>query len=180
MPRLTIPVTDDDHILGETEDATYTLVEYGDLQCPDTAIAEPELQDVLLEMEGQIRFVYRHFPLNDIHIHAQMAAEALEAAGAQGKFWEMRQLLLENQHHLEYESLLEHARELKLDLERFKRELDDHTHAKRIEEDMKGGVRSGVEATPTFFLNRDMLDPGISLYDVFEDLAEEEDEESEE
>ena len=171
MAILTSPVGPGDHISGPSG-AAYTIVEYGDLQCPDTAVSEPELMEILQEMEEKVRLVYRHFPLADIHAHAYLAAEATEAAGAQGKFWEMREMLLENQDHLDRASVAEYAKELKLDLARFERDLDSHAFAGKIDADVQSGLRAGVEQTPTLFLNDSMLPHGMDLYEVFDTLEE--------
>jgi protein-disulfide isomerase len=109
-----------------------------------------EIQRALGE---RLRFVFRNFPLTQLHPHAQQAAEAAEAAGAQGRFWEMHDLLFERQRRLDHRHLLEYARELDLDTERFERDLAGHTQAARLREDFLSGVRSGVNGTPTFFIN---------------------------
>jgi protein-disulfide isomerase len=150
----------------------HTLVQYGDLQCPDTAAAELELQEIMQDMDEAVRLVFRHFPLTDMHPAAYRAAEASEAAGAQGKFWEMRRMLLENQDHLDAESMSEYARELRLDVARFDRDVQSHAFAGKIDVDIESALRSGVEASPTFFLDGIMLDPGQDLYAVMESLDE--------
>jgi protein-disulfide isomerase len=150
-PRLAVPVSDRDHILGPPN-ASLTLVEYGDYECPYCRAAAPAVREVLQLVED-LRFVYRHFPLTQTHPHAFQAAEAAEAAGAQGRFWEMHELLFANQDRLELEDLVAYARVVGLDLERFAAELANHVHAGRIREDFMSGVRSGVNGTPTFFFN---------------------------
>ncbi len=158
MPRLTMPVDPDrDHILGP-EDAPVTLVEYGDFQCPHCGAAYPILESILKKMGNRIRFVYRHFPLTDAHPDAAHAAEASEAAAAQGKFWEMHHLLFEHQDALDGQSLRSYAVRLALDLDRFDRDLRDHLYAGRIRDDFSSGLRSGVNGTPTFFINGERYD----------------------
>jgi len=151
-PNLTGAISPSDHILG-SPDATITLVEYGDFECPNCLAAYPVIQE-LLELHGkQLRFVFRHFPIVLSHDHAQKAAEAAEAAGAQGKFWEMHDLLFEHQDDLDSASLISYARTLGLDVERFTRELESGAWADRVYHDRAGGEVSGVSWTPTFFVN---------------------------
>jgi NhaA family Na+:H+ antiporter len=150
--KLAVPVGERDHTLGP-DDAPVTLVEYGDLECPYCRQVNPVIQEVRRRLGGRVRYVFRHFPIRSSHVHAQIAAEAAEAAGAQGKFWEMQELLLEHQEALDESHLLEYAAELDLDLERFKRELDEKVYAGRVKDDFLGGVRSGVNGTPNFFIN---------------------------
>lgn len=149
---LTIPVGPDDHSIGP-EDAPVTLVEYGDYECPYCRQAHPIVRQVRERLGDQFRFVFRHFPIRAIHPHAQHAAEAAEAAGAQGRFWEMHDILFENQEQLDDASLRAYAARLRLDLDRFTRDMEEHTFAERIDDDLMGGVRSGVNGTPTFYLN---------------------------
>jgi protein-disulfide isomerase len=152
QPRLTPPVSEQDHAQGPPT-AAVTLVEYGDFECPHCRHAHEILPEVQEHFGDRLRLVFRNFPLAQMHPHAETAAEAAEAAGAQGKFWEMHDLLFEHQDALDEESLLRYARKLKLDLERFERELRDGVHAARVRENFSSGVRSGVNGTPTFFLN---------------------------
>jgi protein-disulfide isomerase len=151
-PRLTVPVGERDHVRGP-ETAPLTLVEYGDYECPFCAAAHPEVSEVIAVLGDELRFAFRHFPLAQIHPHAQQAAEAAEAAGHQSRFWEMHDLLFANQHRLGLQDLLAYAEALRLDLTRFALELQTHVHAPRVREDFIGGVRSGVNGTPTFFVN---------------------------
>lgn len=141
-----------DHVLGMV-DAPVTLVEYGDFECPFCGSAYPELKRVLAALGPKVRFVFRHFPLSDEHPHAQHAAEVAEAAGVQGKFWEMHDLLYRRQEALADEHLAAYADQLGLDAHRVKRELEAHVHAARVREDFLSGVRSGVSGTPRFFIN---------------------------
>jgi protein-disulfide isomerase len=151
-PRLTVPVSERDHVLGP-ETASVTLVEYGDFECPFCGAAYPSVVQVRKLLGDDLRFAYRHFPLSKIHPHALPAAEAAEAAGAQGRFWEMHDLLFANQRALGPDHLLGYAEALGLDLERFALELREHTHEPRIRDDFMSGIRSGVNGTPTFFVN---------------------------
>jgi protein-disulfide isomerase len=151
-PQLTLPVSGRDHALG-THTAPVTLLEYGDYECPFCAAAHPAVKHVLQLVPGDILFAYRHFPLTQIHPHAQQAAETAEAAGAQGRFWEMHDLLFAHQDHLALRDLVEYATALGLDLDRFASELESGAHTARVREDFLSGVRSGVNGTPTFFVN---------------------------
>jgi len=149
---LTLPVSDRDHIEGPA-DAAVTLVEYGDYECPYCGAAYPIVKEVQARMGDRLRFVFRNFPLTTSHPHAERAAEAAEAAGAQGTFWPMHDLLYENQRRLRDEDLRAYGEQLGLDLERFGRELADHVHAERVREDFMSGVRSGVNGTPSFYID---------------------------
>jgi protein-disulfide isomerase len=149
---LAVPVDPDrDHIRGP-EEAPVTLLEYGDLECPYCGQAEPVVRE-LLSSAGDIRYVWRHLPLSDVHPRAQLAAEATEAAGAQGRFWEMHDLLLAHQDALRPADLTRYATDLGLDLDRFTDELRRHVWAARIAEDVDGADLSNVAGTPTFFVN---------------------------
>jgi protein-disulfide isomerase len=150
---LTVPVAGDrDHIQGPAA-ARVTLVEYGDYECPYCGEAYPIVKEVQSRLGEQLRFVFRNFPIPTSHPHAEQAAEAAEAAGAQGRFWEMHDLLYERQRHLRGPGLHAYAEELGLDVERFDREMAEHVHARRVHEDFMSGVRSGVNGTPTFYIN---------------------------
>jgi len=149
---LAVPVDPDrDHIRGP-EDALVTLVEYGDFECPYCGLAEPVVRQLLRDF-GDVRYVWRHLPLNDVHPHAQLAAEAAEAAAAQGAFRELYEKLLAHQDALTRDDLIGYAAELGLDTERFADDLDDHAGAARIAEDVDSADLSGVSGTPTFFVN---------------------------
>jgi len=149
---LKVPVTSQDHILGD-ENASVTLVEYGDYECPYCGAAHPIIKQILETFGPDLRFVYRHFPLTNVHPNAEIAAEAAEAAGSQGKFWPMHDWLFENQQDLGMRSFAAAARHLKLDVPLFLDELAAHAHHQKIQADFMGGVRSGVNGTPTFFIN---------------------------
>jgi Na+/H+ antiporter NhaA len=141
-----------DHIRG-SEDAPVTLVEYGDYECPYCGQAEMAIRELLDSFGDDLRYVWRHLPLNDVHEHAQLAAEAAEAAAAQGKFWEMHDRLLDHQDALRPKDLMGHARELGLDVDRFMDELHDRKYAARVEDDVATADASGVAGTPSFFIN---------------------------
>jgi Na+/H+ antiporter NhaA len=140
-----------DHIRGPAE-AAVTLVEYGDLECPYCGQAEQVIRELLSDF-GDLRYVWRHLPLNDVHPHAQLAAEASEAAGAQDKFWEMHDLMLAHQERLTLRDIMGYAQELGLDTERFKEHLRRRKGAPRIAEDVESADMSGVSGTPSFFIN---------------------------
>jgi protein-disulfide isomerase len=149
---LSDPVDDEhDHIRGP-EDAPVTLVEYGDFECPYCGQAEPIVRELLAD-RGDVRYVWRHLPLTDVHPNAELAAEAAEAAGAQGKFWEMHDRLLQNQSALRPPALLKHAEALGLDVERFREDLRRNAYAGRLARDVESAELSGVSGTPTFFVN---------------------------
>ncbi len=142
-----------DHIEGPVN-ATLTLVEYGDYQCPYCGAAYPEVKKVQKELGSELRFVFRNFPLTNIHEHAMNAAETAEAASAQGKFWPMHDFLYEHQGTLGDPSVaLSYAKKLGLDTQQFEREIAQHAYQKRVKDDFMSGVRSGVNGTPTFYVN---------------------------
>ena len=150
--RLVAPVSDHDHLIGAA-DAPVTLVEYGDYECPYCGRAFPIVQQVRHALGDQLRFVFRNFPLTQIHEHAAHAAEVAEAAAAQGKFWPMHDWLFRHQTALDDDSLLAGAREVGLDVERVQRELAESMHRARVREDFATGIKSGVNGTPTFYIN---------------------------
>jgi len=149
---LTPPVGERDHIAGP-DDAPVTLVEYGDYECPYCGMAHPVVKRAQRELGNQLRFVFRNFPLAEAHPHAQTAAQAAEAAGAQGRFWEMHDMIFEHQDALEVKDLLGYAASLGLDAEKIARDLEAGTYVKRVREEFRSGVKSGVNGTPTFFVN---------------------------
>ena len=150
--RLSPPVTDRDHVQGSAQ-ASVTLVEYGDYECPHCGRAHPIVKEVQRRLGARLRFVFRNFPLAEMHPHAQHAAEAAEAAAGQERFWEMHDALFEHQRSLDDRHLVQYAQTLGLDLQRFQQELASHAYAGRVREDFRSGVRSGVNGTPTFFIN---------------------------
>lgn len=149
---LSIPVSDDDHSIGPA-DAPVTLVEYGDYECSFCGEAHPIVREATDRLGDRLRFVFRQFPIATSHPHAQAAAEASEAAGAQGKFWEMHDQLYRHQDALEDADLRTYAEASGLDLERFDREMASGHWADRVQAQFMGGVRSGVNGTPSFFIN---------------------------
>lgn len=161
------PIGPTDHVLGAPH-ATVEVVEYGDFQCPICKVAAPAVQTLLGRFDGRIRFAYRHFPLEEIHPYALCAAEAAECAGAQGKFWEMHQLLFDNQPRLDRKSLHEYAQSLGLDMNRFRLEMDGESYRQRIREQMEVARRSHLRATPGFFVDRRIQDVSFGMQSLFE------------
>jgi len=150
--HLTVPVSDRDHVLGPA-DAALQLVMYGDYECPYTAMAHELIQELLDALGERLCFVYRNFPLADIHPHALQAAIAVEAAATEGRFWEMHHQLFSHQEALDEASLIRHAVAVGLDPARFTTELQEGKHEARVRQDFRSGEASGVRSTPTFFLN---------------------------
>jgi protein-disulfide isomerase len=167
--RLSPPVNDADHSHGP-HDATVTLVEYGDYECPHCGRAHPIVKEVQRRLGARLRFVFRNFPLAQAHPHATQAAEAAEAAATQGKFWEMHDRLFEHQMALDEPHLLQHAETLGLDREQFHADLAAHTYAERVRRDFVSGVRSGVNGTPTFFIDGIRYDDAWDLETLEEAL----------
>jgi protein-disulfide isomerase len=158
LERLAVPVTPGDHALGAIEPSV-TLVEYGEFECPHCGRAHFQLKAVRERFsELNACFVFRHFARDEVHPFSVRAAVAAEAAGAQGRFWEMHDHLFENQHSLEYEDLERHAVAVRLDVERFLRDLVDPRHLERVNAHRDGAIESGVTSTPTFFLNGERYD----------------------
>lgn len=152
MSKLTVPIGPEDHSQGNP-DAEFTLVEYGDYECPHCGTAYPIVKRLQRHFEKRLLFVFRNFPLSQIHPTAEAAAEAAEFAGAHGKFWEMHDLLFENQERLGGELLLELAENLNLSSADLTTSIESGEYAKHVRADFSGGVRSGVNGTPTFFIN---------------------------
>ncbi len=150
--NLAVAVGKSDHAQGP-EDAPVTVVEYGDYQCPYCSDMNPMIKAIAKAMGKQLRFVFRHMPLLEMHPYAQHAAEAAEAAGAQGKFWEMHDAILQQQSELGSDLLHQLAVRLKLDVEQFSNDLETRRYRPRVKRDFMGGMRSGVAGTPTFFIN---------------------------
>ena len=153
MSSLKVPVTEADHIQGNNEDAPIVLVEYGDYECPHCAHAHPIVKQLQRHYGDRLRFVFRNFPLTEIHPMAEPAAEAAEFAAAHRKFWEMHDAIYDNQPELSLALLLELAGELGLSESKLRAALADHQFLPKIRSDFMGGVRSGVNGTPTFFIN---------------------------
>ena len=159
---LTLPVSSRDHSAGP-DAAPLMLVEYGDYQCPYCRKAFPIVKELQRQLGTQLRFVFRNFPLTQIHPQAQHAAEAAEAAAAQGRFWEMYELLLQPSSSLDLDSLVSHARDLSLDIDRFRREVTGRAYAAKIDSDVREGVKNGVNATPKFYVDGERIDGKFPL-----------------
>lgn len=165
------PVVAIDHVRGSAH-APVVVVEYGDFECPNCRQAAPVVNLLLERFAGQVCAVYRHFPLEESHPHALLAAQAAECAGAQGKFWEMHDLLFDHQDRLRRAHLREYADRLQLDLVRFDAELDDEIYLQRVREHIAGGVRSGVRNTPTFYIDGAIRDVSFNLHALFDGVQE--------
>jgi protein-disulfide isomerase len=167
--ELAVPVAAVDHVLGPA-DARVTVVEYGDFECPICKQAAPAVKLALNRFAGRMRFVYRHFPLEEVHPHALLAAEAAEAAGGQGQFWQMHDLLFENRSHLKPNHLRGYVERLELDLLRYDADMEDELYRQRVREHIEGGSRSGVRATPTFFINGRIHDVSYGMQHLMEGI----------
>jgi protein-disulfide isomerase len=165
--HLVDPVVPTDHALGP-DHAPVTVVEYGDFECPHCKQASGTVKLILASFDQQVRFVFRHFPLEGVHPHAMHAAQAAECAGDQGKFWEMHDLLFAHQPHFKLPQLLQYAQSLGLDMARFTAEMDDEIYLQRVREHQRGGDASGVRATPTFFVNGTLVDVSYGLRALLE------------
>jgi protein-disulfide isomerase len=154
---LRAPITAVDHVRGAVH-PRIVIVEYGDFECPICRAAEPGVRMILKQSVTAIQLVYRHFPLESVHPHALMAAEAAEAAAAQGMFWEMHERLMHEGAHLDRSSLVRHAEALGLDMPLFKAALDDEIYRQRVREHVDGGLRSHLRATPGFYVNGRVCD----------------------
>ena len=149
---LVLPVSDRDHVRGNV-DAPITLLEYGDYECPDCFHAAPIVNQLREQFGNKLRFVFRHFPQSNVHPHASTAAQAAEAAGQQGKYWEMHDVLFKHQHDLIDHDITHFALMIGLELYRFEADMSSERFAARVREDYASGVASGVKGTPTFFIN---------------------------
>ena len=150
--RLTEPLGADDHLAG-TPSAPVTLIEYGDFQCPYCRAAHPIVQEVLRQRPGVVRFAYRHFPLTNVHPYADLAAEVAESAAAHGQFWPMHDWLFENQELIDPVHIGVGVTSLGLPVDVVDKELSEHVYSDRVHRDFVSGVRSGVNGTPTFYIN---------------------------
>ena len=168
--ELTVPVGATDHVTGAPH-AVATVLEYGDFECPNCWQAQPAVKLLLERFAGRVRFVFRHFPLAEVHPHALAAAQAAESAGGQGKFWQMHDLLFENQAHLKAKDLHGYAERLGLDIARYTAELDDEIYLQRVREQLQGGLDSGVRGTPTFFINGRIEDVSFGLRALFDAVS---------
>jgi protein-disulfide isomerase len=152
LSKLLLPIQPEDHVQG-SPDARYTLVEYGDYECPDCGRLFVTLGELHVQLRDELRLAFRHYPLSGVHPHAQQAAEAAEAAGAQGRFWEMHDLLFANQSALGTKDLNRYAGQLSLDTQRFRDEVKHRIYEDRVREDFRRGVANGVYGTPGLFIN---------------------------
>lgn len=164
MSKLRIPINDKDQKAGD-EKSKVILVEYGDYQCPHCGAAHPLVKQLLREYGGRILFVFRNFPLQEAHPAAMMAACTAEAAGVQKKFWEMHDLIFEHQDELDESDMTPFAGALNLDLKKFNRDVRSRDILNKVESDFEGGIRSGVNGTPTFFLNGNRLNGYDASYE---------------
>ena len=162
MSRLRPPLGPGDHVLG-APDARIMLVEYGDYECPYCGQVHPIVSALQRELGEDLCVAFRHFPMGQAHPHATRAAQAAEAAGLQGRFWEMHDLLFENQDRLEEPYLRRYAERLGLDLHRFDRDIESEEVAAKVRSDFLSGARSGVNGTPTFFVNGERYDGSWAL-----------------
>jgi len=163
---LTVPVSDRDHIQGPP-DAPVTLVEYGDYQCPHCRQVYYNIKELQEQLGDRIRYVYRHLPIRSAHPYAQLAAEAAEAAAAQGKFWEMHDMLYGHD-EIDKSHLIEYAELLNLDMDQFRADLSNQQFTEKVQQDFNSGIRSGVNGTPTFFLNGERYDGAWDLESLLE------------
>lgn len=165
MSTLRIPVSPGDHSEGPA-DAPVTFVEYGDYECPHCGRAFPIVKQLQKVLTGRLRFVFRNFPISQIHPHAVHAAIAAEAAARQGRFWPMHDRIFMHQQRLDDASLRTYAADLDLDVEQFDRDMQDPAIADRVRADFDGGIRSGVNGTPTFFVNGVRVDTGYEYEEL--------------
>jgi protein-disulfide isomerase len=159
---MSMTVESTDHVRGPPHART-TLIEYGDFECPTCRIAVEPVHGLLRRFPGGLRFVFRHFPLEDAHPHALLAAEAAESAGAQGRFWEMHDLLFAHQSHLAMPDLLRYAEQLGLDHARVVDDLHQHRYLQRVREHLDSGHRAHLRATPSFFLDGRLQDVSYGM-----------------
>jgi protein-disulfide isomerase len=164
--QLSVPLVATDHVLGPAH-AHVSVVEYGDFECPNCKQAAPATKLLLQRYPGRVSVAFRHYPLTEVHPHAMLAAEAAECAAEQGQFWQMHDLLFENQLHLKADQLHSYAEQLRLDMARYTAQLDDHVYLQRIREHQQSGRDSGVRGTPTFFVNGRIQDVSFGMQGLF-------------
>lgn len=165
VSRLRVPVDEHDHVRGSA-DAPVTLIQYGDFQCPHCGAAYGVLHEVLRQRAGVVRLVFRHFPVTNIHQYAELAAETAEAAGARDRFWAMHDWIFEHQEQLDPVHLSLGVEHLGLPADEVSDEVNSHIHQDRIRRDFVGGIRSGVNGAPTFFLNGARHDGSYALAEL--------------
>lgn len=168
--KLSLPAQSKDHVLGSLK-APLILVEYGDFECPYCAAAAPIVEKLLSDFDLSIAYVFRHFPLRDLHPHAELAALAAEAAALQSQFWPMHQLLFENSNRLSMGAVLSFVSDLEMDVGRFQDDFERGDLFAHIESDIRSGIDSDVQGTPTFYLNNFRID-GPTDYNYFKELFE--------
>ena len=151
-----------DHIRGLAS-APVTMIEYGDFECPSCVQAHGAMAIMLAHFGSRVRFVFRHFPLREVHPHAELAAEASEAAAAQGQFWPMYDTLMAHSSHLKSKHLLDYANQLGLDIARYENEMKDHVYLQRVQEHIHIGQQLGIRATPAFYVNGVFTDVSFGL-----------------
>ncbi len=166
-PDTPAPVSPADHIAGP-HDARITLIEFGDFECPNCRQAAPVVKLLVARFSAELRFIWREYPLEEVHPHALGAALAAEAAGGQGKFWPMHDRLLAHQDHLRPKQLRAYAEQLELDLVRYDAEIGDDVYLQRIREHQEDGHRAGVRGTPGFFLNGHFVDASFGIEHLVE------------
>jgi protein-disulfide isomerase len=167
---LAVEVSPADHATG-ADHAPVTLIEYGDFECPNCKLAAPAVKMLLSRHLGAVRFVFRHYPLEQAHPHALAAAEAAECAAGQGQFWAMHDLLFDHQAHLKPNQLHGYAERLSLDMARYTAEMNDHVYLPRIREHIEGARRSHVRGTPGFFVNGVIQDVSFGMQSLFDAVA---------
>jgi protein-disulfide isomerase len=167
---LAVPPEPTDHGQGP-EHARVTVVEYGDFECPSCKVAATTPTLLMERFPNKVRFLFRHFPVTEAHPHAMLAAEASEAAAAQGKFWPMYQLLFDNQAHLGEKNLVRYASEAGLDMTRYVAEMDDHIYLQKVREHIEGARRSHIRATPAFFINGAVQDISFGMKALHDAVA---------
>lgn len=170
MSKLRAPVGNQDHILGKPA-AEITLVEYGDYECSHCGHAYPLIKKLMKEFSDDLLFVFRNFPLQESHPNAMIAAQAAEAAGLQNKFWDMHDLIYEHQDELEENNLIYFAETLNIDINQFQTDLHSQNIISKIESDFESGIRSGVNGTPTFFINDQRLNSYNESYNSLADAV---------
>ena len=161
-----LPLSPVEHVIGPST-ARVIVFEYGDFECPTCAQAYPAVKMLLKHFEKRIQFAFRHFPLVEAHPHAELAAEAAEAAGAQGKFWQMHDHLFENQHHLKAAALRQYAEAIALDMHRYDAEMDDHIYLQRVQEHVDSGRAAGIHATPGLVVDDFIVDVSFGMERLF-------------
>ena len=169
-PTLAVAPQPLDHAQGP-EHARVTVIEYGDFECPSCKVAATTPTLLMERFPNQVRFIFRHFPIAEAHPHAVPAAEAAEAAAGQGKFWEMYHLLFDNQAHMKDADLTRYAATLGLDMARYQNDMGDHIYLQRVREQMDGGRRSHIRATPTFFVNGVLQDISFGMKALHDAVA---------